>query len=144
MKRLAPESERRRPDPARTQRAYTIPSNLFELCRIRPISLRRYHDQTVRSRFRAPGLAGAAQHLPHLGVRLVARKTLKFFGRGVEPQNRVARPFGEPHLVVIVDVDRVDLRLVGRLPGLPLPAGRVVHADLPGHPLADPQSSLAV
>ena len=68
--------------------------------------------------------------------------------RRIEAQQRVRAPVGRPHLVALVDVDRVDAR--SRAGGPPLPPGRgpararIVHRELPGEPLGHPDAPVAV
>ena len=52
-------------------------------------SARRHHHQPRVARFRAPGFAGAAEHLAHVGARAVRRKALELLRDRIEPDDRV-------------------------------------------------------
>src|SRR5262249_32286400 len=60
-------------------------------------------------------------------------------GLRIEAHDRVAAPFADPDLVVVVDINRIGLWPVAwQLPDLPGLALGVVAGDLAGVPLADP------
>src|SRR5262245_44597935 len=89
-------------------------------------SLVAVDDDLSGGRLRRPHLALAAVDLAYAGAAAARLEGLELLGRGVEAHHRLARPLGDPHLVGLVDVHRVDLRLLaGRLPRLPLIGLRV-------------------
>src|SRR4029453_17732157 len=110
----------------------------------RVLSAIRNQDQSISAGLSTPGFAGAAQHLPHLRIRPIAREALEFLCLRVEAQNRILRPLGQPYLVAFVYIHSVHLRCIRRFPRLPLLSGRVVTADLARHPFLYPAPSLAV
>src|SRR4051794_25343449 len=79
-------------------------------------SFGRNHDQSIRSRFGAPRFAGTARHLAHVRLVLVGGEAVELLGDGIEANERVGGPVGEPHLVLVVDVHRVRVRDAGQLP----------------------------
>src|SRR4029079_7877596 len=73
------------------------------------------------------------------------RQDREALGPGIEADERVAAEVGQPDDVAIVDVDGVRLRGgAGELPLAPRLARGVVHADLAGVPLADPDAAARV
>src|SRR6266536_413922 len=105
----------------------------------------RHHDQSRVARFGSPRFTRAAQHLADVGARAVGCKGLEFLADGIEPDEGIGRPVGEPDLVLVVDPDRIRMRLDARqLPLAPRVCGRFVHADLPGIPVAHPDSAAGI
>src|SRR6516225_9221284 len=93
------------------------------------------------TRLRDPSLPLATEQLPHVGIRAIARKALEFLARRVEAHDGVGCPIREPYFVVRIDPHGVGMRFVaGKLPLPPILTDRVVHADVAGVPLADPQA----
>src|SRR5262245_11330657 len=103
------------------------------------------HDQPIGAGFAAPGFAGPAQHLAHVGAALIAREGLVALAHRIETLDRVGGPVRRPHAVLVIDIDRVGTRLALRhremRPDLLL---RVVAADATGIPEARPQHALGV
>src|SRR5262249_33535962 len=107
----------------------------------RPSSRAEDHEAIV-ARLRRPDLARSSQHLPDIRATLVAREHTKRLRRGLEPDDRVGAEVAEPDHVALVDVDGVGAGAVARHPpGLPGLRLRVVHADVAGVPLADPDAT---
>src|SRR6185295_16834390 len=128
--RLAPPLTRRRQSFAHpTDRAWSVAQD----------------HQPVGAGLRAPHLAGAAEHVAHRGAALVRREAVELLGRGIKTQYRVGDEVGDPHLVLVVDIDRIAAAPAFRQrEGLPGPAFRVVTGELAGMPEADPQQPLGV
>src|SRR5262249_17261498 len=84
-------------------------------------------------------------HLPDVRAPLVAREGLEALGLRVEPDDRVRAPLAQPHLVLVVDINRVGLRPVARqLPRLPGAGPGIVATDVPAVPFADPDLAARV
>src|SRR6476659_5724425 len=100
----------RRPPPSRT-----VAAGRASTAGPRKISRRRYrldHDEAVIAGFAAPGFAGSAVELAHIGARFVARECVELFRQGIEAQDRVGAEIGEPDLVLVVDIDGIGARIV--------------------------------
>src|SRR5688572_7849103 len=83
--------------------------------------------------------------LAHVGARARRLEALELPGRRIEAQHHLRGPLGGPHLVGLVDVHRVDVRVVaGRLPFRPLPRLRLIAAQVAGVPFSDPDIALRV
>src|SRR5215204_5740980 len=108
-------------------------------------SILNKHQPAVAG-FGAPGLAGAAQHLPHLRATLTARESLELLRHRIEPDDGVGHEVGQPDLVLLVDMDRIAAAagVARQEPGLPSLGRRIVAADLAGVPEADPEQALGV
>src|SRR5258706_5846267 len=101
--------------------------------------------QAVIARFRAPHLARPPRELPHVRAAAVAWKRGEALACGIELDDRIGVEIGEPHLVALIDVDRIGAgALAWQMPLTPSAAGRVEHAHLARVPFADPQSTLGV
>ena len=100
---------------------------------------------TLGAGFRYPCLTLAAQQLPYVGTRAIAREALELFGQGVKAHDTVGSPVREPDLVVGINPDGVGARpLAGKLPAAPILGSGVVDADVAGVPLADPQPAFRI
>src|SRR5690349_2469228 len=96
------------------------------------------HHQAVESRFRAPDFAGAAEHLAHVGPGAIGRHAVELFADRIEAHEGIGAPVGQPDLVLVVDPNRIGMRIPRQLPFAPAACGRIVHPDLTGVPVADP------
>src|SRR6185369_9758614 len=76
--------------------------------------LRADHHQPVGAGFRAPDFAGPAEQLPHLGVGAVAGKALEAFGLRIEAHDGIGAEIGQPHLVLVIDIDGIGFRPLAR------------------------------
>src|SRR5262249_14706538 len=113
--------------------------------RPRARSLPTEDHQSIGAGLGDPDLAGSTVHLPDVRAPLVAREGLEALGLRVEPDDRVRAPLAQPHLVLVVDINRVGLRPVARqLPRLPGAGPGIVATDVPGVPLADPDQAARV
>src|ERR1043165_468909 len=75
-----------------------------------------HHDLAGR-RFRRPDFALAPVDLAHVGGAAGGAEALELLRRRIEAQHRLPAPLRCPHLVGLVDVHRVEMRIVaGRAP----------------------------
>src|SRR2546425_10952555 len=72
-----------------------------------PDSRRPDNNQLVRAGFGAPDFAMTAQELAHIRAETRQRKNVKSFLHGIEAYQRVSAEVAEPHLVLLVHVDRI-------------------------------------
>src|SRR5439155_6861341 len=97
-------------------------------------SLARSHEeQLVLAAHRAPDLTRPPEELTDCGVRRRMREQSERLGPRIETDDRVRAPVGEPHDVLIVDVDGVRHGVRARqLPLFPLLRARGIAPDLAG------------
>src|SRR3569832_680779 len=102
-------------------------------------SSRLDHRELDRTRLRQPDLAAPSQYLPHLCIRARQDDDTEALAPGIEPHDGVRAEVRQPHLIALVDVDRVRLRSFARQrPFAPGVVSRLVTRDLAREPGARP------
>src|SRR2546427_10644437 len=110
-----------------------------------PDSRRPDNNQLVGAGFGAPDFAVTAQELTHVRTGTRQREDLKGFLHWIETHERVRAEVAEPHLVLIVHVDRIGARILPRqLPFLPRVGNRIVPSHLSHVPFASPDVPLPI
>src|SRR3569833_4627426 len=108
-------------------------------------SSRLDHRELVRTRLRQPDLAAPSQYLPHLCIRARQGDDAAAFAHRIEPHDGVCAEVRQPHLIALVDVDRVRLRSFARQrPFAPRVVSRLVTRDLAREPFAHPDAALGI
>ena len=94
----------------------------------------------------APRFSASPEHLSNVGSGLGRREAFERFVDRIEFDDRVGDPFGEPDLVLVVDMDRIaaGAGIAGKKPRLPGLGLRIIAADLAGLPEADPEQALGI
>lgn len=112
-------------------------------------SPRPNHRQKLRPTLRQPHLPRPSQDLPHRGIGARQGDGLKLLAAWVKTQHRVVAPLRGPDDVLVVDVDRIHMR-VGAWGFIRFPAVgacaqcRVVHGEVAAVPFRNPDAAFAV
>src|SRR4030081_1895698 len=103
------------------------------------------HAQPVGAGLTAPGLAGATEHLAHIGASFVAGEGRVFLGLRIEALDGVRRPVRRPDSILVVDIDRVGagLALRHRIGG-PYLRRRIVATAPAAMPKAHPKEAFGI
>src|SRR5262245_41304538 len=104
-----------------------------------------HDDQPVDTGFSAPHFPRAAEQLPHRCATLVARKTFERFGGGIKSVDGIGDEISNPHLVIVVDINRIAAALALRqAPDLPGLVHWIISTDLATIPETHPQEPLGI
>ena len=104
------------------------------------LACRSDHHQPIRAGFRQPDLSRAAKDLAHVGVGLGRRVAGEALGGGIEREDRIGPPIGDPDDIALIHVDGIGLGSVARqLPFAPGIRLRIVEP-----PSLTPGSSIVV
>ena len=74
------------------------------------MSFTAHHHQLIDRRGSAPHLAGSAVELTNARSRISEGNGVKYVRRGIKTDQRIAAEIGEPHIVLVIDIDRIGLR----------------------------------
>src|SRR3569832_2220435 len=108
-------------------------------------SSRLDHRELVSTRLRQPDLDAPSQYLTNLCIRARQGDDTEALAPGIEPHDGVRAEVRQPHLIALVDVDRVRLRSFARQrPFAPGVVSRLVTRDLAREPFAHPDAALGI
>src|SRR4029453_14437655 len=104
-----------------------------------------HDDQPVDTGFGTPHFSGSAEQLTYRCATLVARKAFECFGGGIKTVDGIGGEIGNPHLVIVVDINCVAAALALRqAPDLPGLVHRIISTDFAAVSETPPQKPLEI
>src|SRR4029434_4206744 len=104
-----------------------------------------HDDQPVDTGFGTPHFSGSAEQLTYRCATLVARKAFECFGGRIKTVDGMGGEIGNPHLVIVVDINCVAAALALRqAPDLPGLVHRIISTDFAAVPETHPQKALGI